>query len=130
MRGCHSARRPKPNGISWRDGFFRIHGRRSEQINVGGEKVFPAEIEGVLLQMDGVVDVAVHGEPHAILGNIFVATVHLAADEALSVFRKRMNQFCRPLLQPYKVPLKVIMSKGPLGGDRFKKRRGPAAGVA
>ncbi len=114
------------DAVEERDGLFRIHGRRSEQINVGGEKVFPAEIEDVLLQMDGVVDVAVHGEPHAILGHIVVATVHLATDEALPVFRKRMNQFCRPQMQPYKVPQKVIVSRDPLGGERFKKRRGPA----
>lgn len=118
------------DAVEERDGFFRIHGRKSELINVGGEKVFPAEIEDVLLQMDGVIDAAVHGEPHTILGQIVVATVHLSADEALPEFRRRMTQFCRPRMQPFKVPQKVIVSKVPLGGDRFKKRRGPAEGNA
>lgn len=113
--------------VEERDGLFRIHGRQSEQINVGGEKVFPAEIEDVLLQMDGVLDVAVHGEPHAILGHIVVATVHLAVDETVPAFRRRMAQFCRARLQPFKVPQKVVVAKGPLGGERFKKRRGPAS---
>jgi long-chain acyl-CoA synthetase len=114
------------DAVEERDGFFRIHGRKSELINVGGEKVFPAEIEDVLLQMDGVVDAAVHGEPHAILGRIVVATVHLSTEEAVPEFRKRMAQFCRPRMQPFKIPQKIIVSKAPLGGDRFKKRRGPA----
>ena len=118
------------DAVEERDGFFRIHGRHSEQINVGGEKVFPAEIEDVLLQMDGLIDVAVHGEPHAILGHIVVATVHLSVDEAVPVFRKRMAEFCRSRMQPFKVPQKVIVSKSPLGGERFKKRRGPAEGAS
>lgn len=113
--------------VDERDGFLRIHGRRSDLINVGGEKVFPAEIENVLLQMEGVVDAAVHGEPHAILGRIVVATVHLSTGETLPAFRARMTQFCRPRMEPYKVPQKVIVSKEPLGGDRFKKRRGGAS---
>lgn len=112
--------------VDERDGYLRIHGRHSDQINVGGEKVFPAEIENVLLQMEGVVDAAVHGEPHAILGHIVVAKVHLSTEETLPAFRGRMTQFCRPRMQPYKVPQKVIVSKHPLGGDRFKKRRGRA----
>jgi acyl-coenzyme A synthetase/AMP-(fatty) acid ligase len=116
--------------VDERDGLFLIHGRHSEQINVGGEKVFPVEIEDVLLQMDRVIDVAVHGEPHSILGHIVVATVHLSADETVTEFRKRMVQFCRPRMQPFKVPQKVIVSKGPLSGDRFKKRRGRAEGDA
>lgn len=114
--------------VDERDGFFRIHGRCSEQINVGGEKVFPVEIEDVVLQMDGVIDVAVHGEPHAILGHIVVATVHLSAEETVPALRKRLIQFCRARMAPFKVPQKVIVSKGPLTGERFKKRRGPAEG--
>ncbi|MDP2313837.1 MAG: long-chain fatty acid--CoA ligase [Pseudomonadota bacterium] len=116
--------------VDERGAFFRIHGRHSEQINVGGEKVFPAEIEDVLLQMDGVIDVAVHGEPHAILGQIVVATAYLSVEETLPEFRKRLVQFCRPRMQPFKVPQKVIVSKVPLNGERFKKRRGPAEVLA
>lgn len=116
--------------VDERDGLFRIHGRRSEQINVGGEKVFPAEIEDVLLQLDGVVDVAVHGEPHAILGHIVVATVQLAGDEPVAALRKRVVAFCKPRLAAYKIPQKVLVARGPLAGERWKKRRGPADGRA
>lgn len=115
------------DAVEVRDGFFRIQGRRSELINVGGEKVFPAEVEAVLLAMDGVVDATVRGEPHAILGHIVVATVQLAGEETAAEFRKRMAPFCRERLQPYMVPQKVLLAKGPLGGERFKKLRGPAA---
>jgi len=49
--------------------WMRILGRRSEMINVGGEKVFPSEVEGVLQEMDGVEEVTVSGETNVIHGN-------------------------------------------------------------
>jgi acyl-CoA synthetase (AMP-forming)/AMP-acid ligase II len=88
--------------------------------------VFPAEIESVLLQMEGVADATVRGEPHALLGNIVVATVNLSTQETVAEFRRRMARFCKTRLDPFKVPQKVIVASGPLHSDRFKKRRGPA----
>src|SRR6185503_11306385 len=41
--------------------WLRILGRRSEVINVGGNKVFPLEVENVLLDLANVEDVTVHG---------------------------------------------------------------------
>ena len=111
------------DAVEERDGLFRIFGRKSEQINVGGEKVFPAEIESVLHAMEGVADVCVHGEPHAIVGNMVVATVRLTTDETLTQFRHRMVQHCRAHLAPFKVPQKVVLGRGELHGGRFKKRR-------
>jgi long-chain acyl-CoA synthetase len=109
--------------VEERDGFFRIFGRHSELINVGGEKVFPAEIEDVLLRIDGVVDAIVYGEPHAIVGHIVVAKVNLAGDETVPEFRKRMVQFCRQHLQTFKVPQKVVLSREPFHSERFKRMR-------
>lgn len=113
--------------VEERDGYFRIFGRHSELINVGGEKVFPAEIEDVLMRVDGVVDAMVHGEPHALVGNIVVATVNLATNETVPEFRKRMVQFCRQHLQAFKVPQKVVLSKEPFHSARFKRMRPRAA---
>lgn len=59
---------------------IRIIGRNSEIINVGGEKVFPAEIENILLKLAEVEDVVVSGEKNLILGNIVVARVKIKAD--------------------------------------------------
>ena len=42
--------------------FIRFLGRRSEVVNVGGQKVYPAEVENVLLQMPNVGDATVAGE--------------------------------------------------------------------
>lgn len=103
--------------------YYRIHGRRSEMINVGGEKLFPAEVEGVLEEMPGVSAAAVHGEKSAITGQIVVARVNLTTDETAPEFRRRMREFCRERLAPYKVPQKVVLETTPLYGERFKKKR-------
>ena len=46
-------------GVEQHGEFVRIIGRESEQINVGGEKVFPVEVETVLLECPLVVDAVV-----------------------------------------------------------------------
>lgn len=106
--------------------YMRILGRRSELINVGGEKVFPAEVETVLESMPGVLEAAVSAEASAITGQMVVARVHLSTEETIAEFRKRMREFCRERLTPFKVPQKVILADASMHGDRFKKiRRAP-----
>lgn len=105
--------------------YVRFLGRRSEIINVGGEKVYPAEVEGVLQEMDGVADVSVGGEANAITGQTVMARVKLDTDESAAEFRKRMRAFCRGRLAPYKVPRRVVLTDQAMHGGRFKKIRRP-----
>lgn len=103
--------------------YIRILGRKSELINVGGEKVYPAEVESVLQMMSGVEEVVVNSEPHPMTGNIVVAHVKLSSGESLPEFRKRMRGFCRERLSRFKIPQKVVISEAGLHGERFKKMR-------
>lgn len=103
--------------------YIRILGRTSEIINVGGEKVWPAEVENVLLTMQGVEDVAVIGRANPITGQMVQARVKLNTNESLSDFRKRMRQFCKDKLPPYKIPQQVILEDEGFHGNRFKKIR-------
>jgi acyl-CoA synthetase (AMP-forming)/AMP-acid ligase II len=103
--------------------YFRILGRDSEMINVGGEKVFPAEVESVLQSMENVGDVAVSSEPNPITGQIVKAAVFLTKEEKVYDFKKRMKLFCKDKLQKYKIPQKVIISSQRLHSERFKKMR-------
>lgn len=103
--------------------YLRILGRRSEVINVGGEKVYPAEVESVIQMMPGVVDVSVTGEAHAMTGQIVVARVRLATSESLAEFRARMRSHCASLLARYKIPHKVVIVEEDLHTERFKKLR-------
>ena len=103
--------------------YFCILGRRSEMINVGGQKVFPAEVESVIQEMDGVEDVAVSGEVNPMLGNIVKARVKIAGNESLADFKKRLRLFCKNRLESYKIPQKVELIDHMMTGSRFKKMR-------
>lgn len=103
--------------------YLKILGRDSELINVGGEKVFPAEVESVIQQMDNIAEVTVYGEKNPITGNIVCARVTLAAEEDRSYLVARLKQFCRSKLSAYMVPVKVIIHQDKLHTERFKKTR-------
>ncbi len=103
--------------------YFRILGRRSEMINVGGQKVFPAEVESVIQEMDGVEEVAVCGEQNLLIGQIVKAKVKLLRPESLASFRQRLRSFCKERLESYKIPQKVELVDYPMYGERFKKKR-------
>jgi acyl-CoA synthetase (AMP-forming)/AMP-acid ligase II len=105
--------------------WLRILGRSSEMITIGGEKVYPAEVESVLQRMDGVEEVAVTSEANAITGKIVVAQVKLRSGEPLPAFRRRMWSYCEAHLPRYKIPQKVVLLEESLVGERFKKRREP-----
>lgn len=106
------------------DGTLRVLGRRSALINVGGEKVSPAEVENVLLRAGNVADVVVSGRANAVTGAIVVATVELAEPEERKALNRRLRQFCGEHLPPHKVPAVVTVSDGPLHGERFKRKGG------
>lgn len=103
--------------------YIHILGRESDLINVGGEKVFPAEVESVLQTMEGVEDVAVRGVPSPITGQMVEARVKLGRVEPLPEFRKRMRTYCRDKLLRYKIPQKVVLVEQAMHGERFKKMR-------
>ena len=111
------------DGVEVDGEYVRILGRKSEIINVGGEKVYPADVESVLQQMEGVEDVTVTGEPNAITGMMVKARVKLSTDESVGDFRRRMRQFCAEQLPPYKIPQKVELVANTMHGERFKKMR-------
>lgn len=109
--------------------WIRILGRKSEIINVGGNKVFPLEVENALLALPNVEDVAVHGEPNPITGQVVAATIRLTVPEDAAAFKTRMKLFCADKLAGYKVPAKVRFVDT-LHSERFKKVRPHGAAVA
>jgi fatty-acyl-CoA synthase len=57
------------------DGFYTIAGRKKDMLISGGVNVYPAEVEGVLFQHEGVKDVVVVGVPDEKWGEVGVAFV-------------------------------------------------------
>lgn len=62
------------------DGFLYLTGRASDLIIAGGVNIYPAEIEGALLELPWVADVGVIGEPDDDLGEVPVAYLELTSD--------------------------------------------------
>ena len=62
------------------EGLLFVCGRRSELIISSGMNIYPAEIEQVLARHPLVVDCAVSGEPHELLGEVPIAFVQLDPD--------------------------------------------------
>jgi long-chain acyl-CoA synthetase len=81
------------------DGFVWIEGRVGDVINRGGNKVFPGQVEEVLLLSPGVSEVAVVGLPDERLGEVPVAFVVGDASDA------ELGQLCRDHLVAYKIPV-------------------------
>lgn len=104
-------------------GYFRILGRESDLINVGGQKVYPAEVESVVAEVANVREVAVLGVPHPFTGQIVVARVVLERPEEARAVEARVREFCRDRLAPYMVPARVEVVAGPLHTDRSKLLR-------
>lgn len=103
--------------------WIRILGRKSEIINVGGSKVFPAEVESALLEMDNVEDVVVFGGTHPITGSIVCAKFKLASPQDRRSFKADMLAFCKNKLQSYKVPSKIEVTQDNTYNERFKRMR-------
>jgi acyl-coenzyme A synthetase/AMP-(fatty) acid ligase len=104
--------------------WLRFKGRKSDIINVGGEKVYPAEVETVILEVDNIADATVTKEANPLTGHIVVAEVTLHAEEPLAEVIKRVRKHCFSKLPPFKVPVKIRLSEASSRmSERFKKQR-------
>lgn len=104
--------------------FFKILGRKSELIFIGGEKVYPAEVENEILKISGVEDCVVTGEANKILGSIIKASVRLSTNETGKEFRLRLHQELEQRVERFKIPQKVELVNSNLFNERFKRSRG------
>ena len=103
--------------------YIRILGRRTDIINVGGQKVYPAEVESVLMHIDNVRDATVYGEKNPITGHIVAARVSLFKPEDLMQLKKRVRAFCKDRLASYKIPVRFEIAEQEQISGRYKKLR-------
>jgi acyl-coenzyme A synthetase/AMP-(fatty) acid ligase len=105
------------------DGYMKILGRITDIINVGGEKVYPIEVEGVLLKCNGVKDAHVFGEKNPLTGNIVVAEISVSTENNNKDFVKELRNFCVKNMERFKIPAKFILVEHDLYSERFKRKR-------
>jgi acyl-CoA synthetase (AMP-forming)/AMP-acid ligase II len=92
------------------EGFIYIVDRKKDMIIVGGENVYPHEIERVLLRHPGVADAAVVGVPHPMWGEEVLALVVRRAGS--DVDARGVIGHCRSELARFKCPTKVEFREG------------------
>jgi fatty-acyl-CoA synthase len=110
------------------DGYLFISDRLKDMIISGGENIYPAEIEQLILQLDAVGSVAVIGVPDEKWGEIPVAVVELRpgyqlADDAI-------RQHLTGLVAKYKIPKRVTIVDGLPRTASGKIRKGDLRGQA
>ena len=85
-------------------GFVYIEDRKKDMILVSGFNVYPNEIEGVVVEMDGVLEAAAIGVPNERSGETVKLYV-VKNDE--SVTANDIMRYCRENLTGYKVPKEI-----------------------
>lgn len=83
------------------EGFIYIQDRKKDMIISGGENVYPAEIEDVLLRHPGIREVAVIGQPSEKWGESPVAVVVKAED---GLTKEDVLTYCKGKMAAFKIP--------------------------
>ncbi len=84
------------------DGYFYIDGRSADMIKTGANRISPKEIEEVILELEGVEEVAVVGVPDELLGQVVKAVIVPAPGAQIGI--KQIRAHCWKQLAMYKVP--------------------------
>lgn len=97
-------------GQMHRDGYFRIVDRLKDVIIRGGMKIFPAEVEAVLLEHPQVLEALVIGVPDDVRGELVKAFV--VPRPGVEIDEQEVLAFCRQNLAKFKVPAAVEVRAG------------------
>jgi len=95
--------------FGWKDsdGFFYFQGRKDFLIIKGGENIYPAELENVLYQHPDIIECAVIGIPHKLLGEDICAFVKCKEESEAS--EMELKEFCKNNIGSYKQPQKIVI---------------------
>jgi long-chain acyl-CoA synthetase len=87
------------------EGYAYIVDRKKDMINVGGEKVFPSEVEDMMLSYSKIKDLVIVGIPDDLKGEAPKAFIELREGEAAT--EQEIRAYCKTKMAPYKVPVAV-----------------------
>lgn len=119
---------PGDNATVDEDGTVVLLGRGSTSINTGGEKVYPEEVETVLMTSPDIADVIVVGLPDKRWGQRVVAVVSAAPGASPDL--ESLREHARSALAGYKLPRELIVvdavERTPAGKADYKWARATA----
>lgn len=108
------------------DGRVQFTGRKSELINVGGNKVHPTVVEQVIRAVPGVRDAIVFGQPSSIAG--FLVACQVVPDEGIDwdPLRAQILESCHARLRRHEVPRLIEAVREIALTPAGKRRRAPS----
>lgn len=86
-----------------------FRGRRTDMINVGGNKVYPFEVEAAIRTVAGVAAARAYAVPSSLMGEVVAADVVPAAGVAPDDLRARLGRELPTLLQPFQRPRRLTL---------------------
>ena len=91
-----------------RDGFYYLVDRKKDMYISGGENVYPAEVEAVLAEIEGIAEVAVIGVPDVRWGEVGYAFIVASPGQSFST--DEVLAHCRTRLAGFKAPARVVFT--------------------
>ena len=74
--------------------WMKIIGRKSDTINIGGQKIHPREVEQIILDYPIIIDAHVYKEKNKILGNIIVVDIIILPEKVEEYSKLKFIEFC------------------------------------
>ncbi len=91
-----------------KDGFLYIMDRKKDMIISGGENIYPAEIEELIISHPKIADVGVIGSPHPKWGETVKAIVVLKPGEQMT--EDELKEWCKDKIGKFKIPRTVVFT--------------------
>jgi len=104
--------------VEEKSGYYKVTGRTSEVINVGGLKFMASDVERVALQFDGVELAKAEGKPNPITGQHVELTVQPKPDFDLD--KGKLKSYLASVLSNHMMPQRLKVSSVSVG-HRFKR---------
>ena len=102
-----------------------FQGRANGMINIGGNKLFPEEVERIILANKHVKQAYIYGQKNPIIGNIIIANIvlHDPEENNKSTIKKDIQTLCKESLVSWKRPavIKIVESLELNSGQKLKR---------
>ena len=92
-----------------KDGYFKIYGRTKDLINRGGYKIYPYELESLIITHPNVEEVCVVATPNPVLGESICACVIPNKGETVTL--SEIREFLKGKIAPHKMPDELAIMK-------------------
>ncbi|OXM64626.1 MULTISPECIES: AMP-binding protein [Amycolatopsis] len=113
------------------DGYLYLVDRSADLIISGGMNISTIELEKVIIEFDGISEVAVVGIPHPLLGELVAAAVRTSGDVSLSALREHVRDRLGHPKTPRHIVVVEEFPRNPMGKIvKAKLRDSLAASVA